>query len=132
MKIVNSIVAIITSEYIDASVIHNCGVTISGGRWLGATCRNNFNPVIGLEVESKEVIASISSIVSTKYIEVVFHGNRSVQRSGARWVSFVSLLGFNLMPSIRFLKKMVFGTSNYILAIERVLVKSSSTRKRCC
>jgi hypothetical protein len=133
MEVVNSVVAIITSKDVYASVVHDCCVTVSGGRWLRAACRNNFNPVVGLEVESEKVIAAISTVISPKYIEVVFHSNRSVKRSWTRRMAFIGLLGFNLMPSIRFLKKVVFRTSNDILAIERVLIKSSSaTRKRSC
>jgi hypothetical protein len=72
MKIVDTIVAIIPAENINAPIVHNRSVAISRRRRRRAALRDYFDPIIGLEAESEKIIPPICAIVSSKNVEIVF------------------------------------------------------------
>ena len=90
VEVINSVVPIITSKYVDAAIMHNCGVTISWRWWLCVPERRKLAPRIGLEIEAVEVITPVRSIVPTEDVEVVLEGDGGMQRTWAWWMHFVA------------------------------------------
>ena len=75
VEVVHSIVAIISSEDVDAAAMHDCSVAITR-RWrLGAAIRIELAPCVRAEIEAKEVITSIAPVVAAKDVEVVIQGD---------------------------------------------------------
>jgi hypothetical protein len=72
MKIVYSIVSIISAENVDAPIVHNCCMPVPRRRRLRSTLWNNLDPIICLETESEEIVSPISAVVSAKNVKVVF------------------------------------------------------------
>lgn len=100
MEVVDSIIAVVSSEDVDAAVVYDSCVTVTGRRRLRAFLGDNFKPVVGLEAEAEEIVPSVGAIVAAKYVEVVLECNRCVQRPGTGWVAFVCLRWLNLMPCV--------------------------------
>lgn len=120
VKVVDSVVAIIPTEDVDASVVHDCGVPVTWRRWLGTFLGNYLKPVVRLEAESEEVIPSVSSIVSSENIKVVFERDRGMERSWAWRVTLVGLRWLNLVPGVRLLEEVVARATYDVLSAKRV------------
>ena len=71
MEVINSIVAVIATKDIDAAAVDHGSMAIPRTRWLGTAVCIQLTPGVGRKVEAEEVIAAISAIVATEYIEVV-------------------------------------------------------------
>ena len=71
VKVIDSVVAVVPSENIDAPPIYNCGVPISWRGWLRVCHWENFGPEAVVEIKLKEVVPSVRAIVAAKDIEVV-------------------------------------------------------------
>ena len=77
MEVIHSIKAVVATENIDAKVVDDSSVSVTGRWWLRLH-RNDFFPSVGLKIEAEEVISPVSTIVSAKYVEVVLKGDRSM------------------------------------------------------
>ena len=71
MEVINTIIAVVATKDINASAVDHSCVTISRTWWLGTAVCIQLTPGIGRKVEAEEVITAVSTIVSTKDIEVV-------------------------------------------------------------
>jgi len=79
VEVVDSVVAVVSSEDVDAAVVYDSSVAVTGRRRLRAFLGDDFKPVVGLEAEAEKIIPSVCSIVAAKYVEVVLERNRCVQ-----------------------------------------------------
>lgn len=120
MEIINSVVAIITTEDVNAAIVHDCRVPIARRWWLRPLLRHDFEPVIRLKAEPEEVVSSVRAVVPSEDIEVILKCNRGVKGTRTWRMTFVGLRWFDLMPSIWLLKKVVSRSTNDVLARERV------------
>ena len=126
MEIVNSVVAIVSTKYVDASIMYDSSMTISR-RWrLCIPIRWQLTPRVCLEIKAVKVITSVRTIVPTKNVEVVLKSDWCMKRSWTRWVYLVARRGFDLMPCIGLFEKMQISPTNNVLAVEELRIKSGS------
>lgn len=98
VEIIDSIVAVVASEDVDAVSINDSRVSVTWGGGLRVCDWKDFCPETVVEVELEKVVPSICSVVAAKDVEVIFNADRSMQRTRTGRVSFVNLMAFNHMP----------------------------------
>ena len=75
MEVINSIIAIVATENINAASVDNGSVAITRARRLRTSVRVELAPIICRKVEAEEVISAIGPIVPPEDIEVVIEGD---------------------------------------------------------
>lgn len=79
VEVVDSVVAIVSTEDVDAAIMDNCGVPVPWRRRLGVAEWGELAPRIRLEIEAIEVITPVCTVVPTENVEVVLEGDGGVQ-----------------------------------------------------
>ena len=75
VKVINSIVAIVPSENVDAATMHHCSVPVTRARWLRAAIWIQLTPCVRREVEAEEVVPPVASVIATKNVEIIVQCN---------------------------------------------------------
>ncbi len=75
MEVINSVIAVISAKNVDTSSMHDCRVSVTRARGLGAAIRVELTPRIRRKVEAEEVISTLSAIVATENVKIIVHGN---------------------------------------------------------
>ena len=130
VEVIDSVVSVVAAKDINAASMYNSSVTISWTRWRCTPVLIKLTPCVCWEVEAEKVVATIGSIVSSKYVEIIIHCNWSVQRPRTGWVHFVGLRWLDLVPRIRLFQHVRVGPSNYVCVVEKWCIKSWRTPVR--
>ena len=75
VEVVHSIESIVASEYIDVlvSITHSCVAVTRRGRLTSSW--EYLGPCISTEIKAEEVISAISTVIASKYVEVIVYSN---------------------------------------------------------
>lgn len=101
VEVINSVVAIVATENVDAVSIDDSRVSVTWGRRLRVCDGQDFCPKTVIEVELEKVVSAVRSVVSTKDVEIIFYADGGMQRARTGRMSFIHLKAFNYMPSSR-------------------------------
>lgn len=71
MEIVHAIESIITTEDVNASVVHDGRVPVTSTWWRCVECGLDLGPLLGIKVEFEKIVSSVGAVVASKDIKVV-------------------------------------------------------------
>lgn len=71
VEVINSVVAIVATEDVDAATVNHSCVAVSGARRLRAAVRIELTPVVRRKVEAEKVVPAVGAIVAAENVEIV-------------------------------------------------------------
>ena len=97
VKVIYSVKAVISTKNVYLALVNYSGMSISrGGRRV--VNRENFGPLVSLEIKLKEVISSVGAVVASKDVKIVVKGHRGMQGPRTRWMVLIILLVVDGVP----------------------------------